>query len=275
MNIRMICMDLDGTALGLDHKSFSPRLEAALERAHERGILIVPVTGRQFGLLPDCLTPPPAWADAAVLCNGGQARKMATGEVLYRLDIEQSELYKLRDLAEQFDLPIEFSVDSRLHLTKRSFELQQGWPGLEFHLGTILPKCGIIVDGLDPVFEQAVEKVNLLCIPAEKREAVEAALREINVCAVWASATSMEITHPDASKGNGLQALCRMFGVPAENVMALGDSGNDESMLRAAGLGIAMGNAPEPIKAIADAVTETNENDGAAIAIERWCLKDS
>ena len=63
-----------------------------------------------------------------------------------------------------------------------------------------------------------------------------------------------------------------LLDIPMENAMALGDSGNDESILRAAGLGIAMGNAPDFIKSAADAVTETNDNDGAAIAIERYCL---
>ena len=54
--------------------------------------------------------------------------------------------------------------------------------------------------------------------------------------------------------------------------MAMGDSGNDESMLKMAGLGIAMGNAPDFIKAVADEVTESNEHDGAALAIERYAL---
>ena len=54
--------------------------------------------------------------------------------------------------------------------------------------------------------------------------------------------------------------------------MTMGDSGNDISMLRAAGLGIAMGNAPEAVRAAADAVTARNDQDGAAIAIERYAL---
>ena len=57
-----------------------------------------------------------------------------------------------------------------------------------------------------------------------------------------------------------------------ENAMALGDSGNDESILRAAGLGVAMGNAPDFINAVADVVTEPHDRDGAAIAIEQYCL---
>jgi hydroxymethylpyrimidine pyrophosphatase-like HAD family hydrolase len=117
-----------------------------------------------------------------------------------------------------------------------------------------------------------VEKVNLPNIPAHLRQQTEQRLRDIDVSAVWSSASSMEITHPHARKGVALEALCKLLQIPLENTMALGDSGNDESMLKMAGLGIAMGNAPDFIKAVADAVTERTENDGAAMAIERYAL---
>ena len=272
MDIRMICMDLDGTALQKDRKTFSPRLNAALELAHERGIAIVPVTGRQFGLLPPALQCHPRWEGLAVPCNGGQVRKLATGELLYRLDIPRHALEQILELAEEFDLPVEFSVDSKLHLTSHSLQLQQPDPGLEFHLNTILPMCGVIVDSLEPVCAMTVEKVNLLCIPDAHREVINRRLDAMEISAVYASRNSMEITHRDANKGNGLRQLCRLLDIPMECVMALGDSGNDETMLRQAGLGIAMGNAPDFIKLAADAVTETYENDGAAIAIERYAL---
>ena len=272
MDIRMICMDLDGTALQSDRKTFSPRLIAALEQAHKLGIAIVPVTGRQYGLLPPAVTGHPIWEDLVVPCNGGQIRKLATGELLYRLDIRPSALRQLLELAADYDLPLEFSVDSRLHLTQHSLDLQQSDPSLHFHLDTILPKCGKIVDSLEPICTEPVEKVNLLCIPDSCREEIEKRLQTMEVSAVYASRTCMEITHPDANKGNGLRQLCRLLDIPMESVMALGDSGNDETMLRQAGLGVAMGNAPDFIKLAADAVTETNEHDGAAIAIERYAL---
>jgi hydroxymethylpyrimidine pyrophosphatase-like HAD family hydrolase len=187
-------------------------------------------------------------------------------------DLIVSALRQLLELAETCDLPIEFSVDSRLYLTERSMALQQEDPGLVFHRDTILVNHGITVDSLELLCEKSVEKVNLLCIPAEKREGVLEGLKQIPVSAVWSSHNCMEITHPDAHKGRGLEEACRLLDIPVEATMALGDSGNDESMLKAAGLGVAMGNAPDFIKAVADAVTERTENDGAAIAIERYAL---
>ena len=114
--------------------------------------------------------------------------------------------------------------------------------------------------------------MNLLCIPAEKREAVLQALEKIAVSAVWSSHNCMEITHPRADKGRGLEEACRLLNIPVECTMALGDSGNDIAMLRRAGLGVAMGNAPEFVKAAADVVAERYDADGAAKAILKYAL---
>lgn len=272
MDIKLICMDLDGTALGADKRTFSPRLNAALEKAHEKGIAIVPVTGRQYGLLPPAVQGHPVWEDLVVTCNGGQILKLATGEVLYALTIEEAALRQLLAIAERFGIPVEFSVDSHLHLTKASYDAQLPHDNLNFHVHTILAQCGVIVDSLGPICARPVEKAQFPWIPPELADAVEDALKDVAVSAVWASSTSMEITHPDACKGRALEVLCGMLGIPEANAMALGDSGNDASILRRAGLGVAMGNAPDHIKAIADAVTASNTEDGAAIAIEKYCL---
>lgn len=275
MEVKMICMDLDGTALQRDRSSFSPALIRALEEAHRQGIAIVPVTGRQYGLLPPAVKNHPVWENLVVTCNGGQIRKLADGELLSSLNIEKKALHQLLKLAEGFDLPIEFSLDSKLHLTARSLELQQDDPGLVFHRDTILANHGIVVDSLTPLCEKTVEKVNLLCIPEEKREAVLEGLKSIAVSAVWSSHNCMEITHPAAHKGRGLEEACRLLDIPVEATMALGDSGNDIAMLRRAGLGVAMGNAPEFVKAEADAVTGRYDADGAAEAIRRYALNET
>ena len=272
MDIRLIAMDLDGTTLQRDRCSFSPRLLAALEKAHNKGIAIAPVTGRQFGLLPPVLGQEYGWKDLAILCNGGQIRKLNTGEMLHGLEIDPAALGDLLTLAEKYDLPVEFSVDSTLYLTQRSWEQQLPWPGLAFHRDTILAQHGRIVESLKPMCCERIEKVNLLCIPPELRQPVAEELKSVAVSAVWASSSSMEITHPDATKGQGLQRLCKLLEIPMESVMALGDSGNDITMLQQAGLGVAMGNAPDFVKQAADVCALPYDEDGAAIAIEEYAL---
>lgn len=272
MDIRGICMDLDGTALQRDRTTFSPRLEAALQAANQRGIEIVVITGRQFGLLPPAVTNHPVWENLIVTCNGGQIRKLASGELLYSLNMDPAALRQLLALAQRFCLPIEFSVDSKLYLTERSLQMQQEDPGLGFHRDTILANHGKIVDSLEPLCGEVVEKVNLLCIPEEIRQELMAELANIAVSAVWSSHNCMEITHPDAQKGRGLEEACRILGIPAEQTMALGDSGNDVAMLLRAGLGVAMGNAPDFVREAADVVVGRFDEDGAAKAIERYAL---
>ena len=187
-------------------------------------------------------------------------------------DICKEALVQLLELSRMLEIPVEFSLNGVLHLTQASLEQQQGMPRLDFHINTILANHGKVVSSLEPYCEMAVEKCNFPYIPPHLHKQAEQLLQGISVSAVWSSDSSMEITHPDAQKGIALEALCGLLDIPPENTMALGDSGNDESMLKKAGLGVAMGNAPDFIKAAADAVTESNENDGAAIAIERWAL---
>ena len=265
-------MDLDGTALQPDRVSFSPALNDALAEAHARGIAVAPVTGRQFGLLPPAVKNHPVWENLVVCCNGGQIRRLGTGELLYGLHIEKTALRQLLKLAETCGLPIEFSLDSKLHLTARSLALQQDDPGLAFHRDVILAKNGVTVDSLEPLCGEMVEKVNLLCIPEDLRETVVRELQDIAVSAVWSSRNCMEITHPEAHKGRGLEAVCRLLDIPVECSMALGDSGNDIAMLRKAGLGVAMGNAPDFVKEAADVIANRYDEDGAADAIRRWAL---
>lgn len=273
MDIKLIAMDLDGTALQSDRRSFSPRLDAALEAAYGKGVAIVPVTGRQFDLLPPAVQRQPVWSGLAVLCNGGQIRELKTGKLLYALNIPRTALRQLHALAERFAIPLEFSVDSRLHLTQSAYDRELPLPNLRFHVHTILAKCGVIVESLLPMCElDCVEKALLPHIPDALKEEVEEALKAIDVSAVWASSSSMEITHSDATKGNAIGQLSRLLDIPPEAILAIGDSGNDISMLRRAGLGVAMGNAPDFVKAAADAVTEANCSDGAAIAIETYVL---
>ena len=81
-----------------------------------------------------------------------------------------------------------------------------------------------------------------------------------------------EIIHPAASKWNALKILIDQWGIEADEVMAVGDQGNDISMISGAGLGVAMGGAPEDVVAVANYVTGSIEEDGVVQAIEKFVL---
>lgn len=112
----------------------------------------------------------------------------------------------------------------------------------------------------------------VLCIAGEPRllpELRDLASRLPEDCAGQFSHESyLEVTHREADKAPALEALASRLGVAREEVVAIGDGANDAAMLVWAGVGVAMGHAPDPVKAAADWVTESNDRDGVAAAIE-------
>jgi hypothetical protein len=93
---------------------------------------------------------------------------------------------------------------------------------------------------------------------------------DISIC--YGTDFNMEISSPTATKGNSLLAFAKKLGVRQEQIMACGDNGNDRTMLEVAGWAVAMANAEPEIKALADYVTLSNDEDGVAYAIEKFVL---
>ena len=276
MEISLLAMDLDGTALLEDHKTFTPRLYAALSAAARKGVAIVPTTGRQYAMLPPAVHTGADWEDLCVLCNGGEVRRLHTGELLEVHYIEADTAGQIVEIAARMGLSVELSAGGLLYLTRESWDMQREHEDvLCFHLNNILTTRGRTVSALEEVLNQpelALDKVNLPYIPEALRAGVEALLKNAPVSFAWSSPHSVEITHSQATKANGMLTACRILGVDPAHTMAIGDSGNDIPMLRAAALGVAMGNATREVKDAADAVTASNMEDGAAIAIERYIL---
>ena len=120
-----------------------------------------------------------------------------------------------------------------------------------------------------------LEKINLFF--ADKKERKEAICRLNHLKpppkVAYAMDYNLEITSNTCCKGQGLQYLCDMLNADRSEVMAIGDSNNDISMLKSAGISVAMGNASNTVKTNALHITDTCENDGAAKAIEKYALK--
>lgn len=275
MNIQLIAMDLDGTTLRSDRKTFSPRLDAALDAAHRRGVAILPITGRQFFILPPAVRRGSSWEDLTVLSNGGEIRRLADGRLLKGHYLGPDALLALIETAERLRIPLELSTKDGLYLSRESWDFQRRISGsLRFHLEEVLASFGHEEADLrafcaDP---PPVDKINLPYVPDEVRAETEQALAALPISWFWSAPRGVEIAHPDASKANGLLEACRLLGVDPTQAMALGDSGNDIPMLRAAGMGVAMGNASPQVQAAAKAVSAPFDQDGAALAIETYVL---
>ena len=272
MDIQLIAMDLDGTAL-INYTDISPRLAHTLEEAHRRGIHVVPTTGRQYKLLPPFLPAP--WSKYAILCNGGEIRSLPDGTLLDAHYLTPELLAAQLPVLLELGLAVELSGGGYLHLTAPMLDSVLSSPIFPPHRITLNNRARV-VDDLIAFAAQApfpIEKINLPYVPPEQREALVALIGTLPFSGVWSGENSMEVTHSEATKGNGMLALCRLLGVDPRATMALGDSGNDIPMLTVAGLSVAMGNAPDFVKAAAHTVTLTNLEDGAAASIEKYALK--
>ena len=146
MDIRLISLDLDGTALLPDQASFSQRTEDALLAAHRQGVAIVPTTGRQFAMLPPPLRVKQSWANLAVLCNGAEIRRLESGEVLASRYMTAETLRPLIDRAAALGLMVELSAGGTLYLTAEDWARERTIDRLTFHLG-VLDRRGQVAEG--------------------------------------------------------------------------------------------------------------------------------
>lgn len=121
--------------------------------------------------------------------------------------------------------------------------------------------------------EKDIIKFEIISLNDKKLKLFRKELKDIKEIEVASSSKkNVEVTTKGVSKGNALKFLCEYFNIKKEEVMAIGDSENDISMLQYAGFGVAMGNAIDTVKKEAEFITETNDNDGVAKAIEEYVI---
>jgi Cof subfamily protein (haloacid dehalogenase superfamily) len=133
----------------------------------------------------------------------------------------------------------------------------------------------VVVDDFKAAVTEPVVKV-LMNKEAERLVEVEKKLQkqlEGQLSVMRSKPFFLEFTEHGVTKGTSLNQLIQKLGIKREEVIAMGDSYNDQAMIEFAGLGVAMGNAPDDIKEIANYVTDTNMNDGVAKVVEKFVLK--
>lgn len=123
--------------------------------------------------------------------------------------------------------------------------------------------------------EPPIFKLNLFTPDLESRIEMNERLKHLDLTLVWSEVTGVECTPLGMTKAAGLQMLCDHIGIPIERSIAVGDADNDVEIIRAAGLGIAMGNANKNAKNAADVIVADNDHGGCAEAIYKYLLADS
>ena len=268
--IRMICIDLDGTLLCDDHHTVSAENLAAIVQAANAGVLVVPATGRIYGRIPKEVHHA-AGIQYAIVANGAEVIAVPGGQRLHTAYLPVQDVLPVVAWAQKLGYTPEVYQHDRMLIQADDLKRLEG-TGIEREHLQYLQQHETPVEDLQAYLRQRPGNICKVNLPYFESDAQRAALRaELEGSGKFSVASSMdhnlEINSPVASKGNAIAALCGQLNIDIAQVMALGDGDNDREMLGAVGLPVAMGNAPQDIKALAAYVTDTNERAGVAKAI--------
>lgn len=262
--IKLIAIDLDDTLLDSSLK-ISPRAAAAIQKAADAGIIVTIATGRMYqSALPYAKQ---LGLDVPLITyNGGLIKAAISGETFYHEPVPSDISVKILDMFRRNKWHIQLYIHDDLYVKEMNEKSKQ-------YVKIAGVKAYAMGEELYDIKEAPTKMLAITepeCLPL-----MTAKLREELGDSIYLASskpTFLEITHPKVNKGAALEKLAQKLGIEQQEIMAVGDSGNDLPMIQYAGYGVAMGNASEQVKAAAQFITKTCNDDGVAEAIERILL---
>lgn len=262
---KLIAVDMDGTLLRED-KTISNRTKAVIRKAADQGVKIVLASGRPLAGLERYLEELDLLGEDEYVMsfNGSVIQNANTKEVISKNVLKGSDLKALYKLAQSLNLNIHAFTSQGLVTPKMSeyTVVESNINQIPVHIvdfDTISDEEDVIkvmfVDP-QPVLDEAIKK-----LPAAVYE---------DYTVVKSAPFFLEFLSRQSSKGTGVKALADYLGIRQEEVICIGDAGNDLDMIQFAGLGVAMANAFDEVKEAADYITKSNEEDGVAHVIEKF-----
>ena len=271
--IKMVGLDMDGTLLTSD-KTLSEYTKKVLIEAMEQGCYVLLATGRPISGIPDDLLHFPGMK-YTVTSNGARIFNIETGECIHECLLPVDKACEVLDIFADYDHLQEAFVNGRGYTKKASLDQVERYFFTEAAVDYMRRTRTPVVDVKEKILElgQLPDKVQgVFADMTERQEAEDRVSRIPGLVATSALGNNVEVNAVGADKGLGLLKLGEILGISRDEIMACGDGTNDSSMILAAGVGVAMGNAVDEVKAIADYITLTNDEDGVAKAIEKFVL---
>lgn len=276
MKIRAVLMDMDGTLLGRSQVAVSTRNMAALQQAIEKGIHVIPCTGRVYNMLPPQLLTQRGLR-YFITSHGARAYDRDTNTSVYEDLIPAEQSAQLMEVLEGKCLYNEIAANGTVYLEKAVADNLNMSVVPEHHIWYVRDNCFTAVERPSAYFRThgvAVEKMNIYGIPQAMQQDIFDAVTATGFIkhTRGAAAANLEFSHHTLNKLNATSAVLKKLGISYEETLAIGDSSSDLEIIQTCGIGIAMGNAPDDIKAAADDVTAPNTEDGLAKALEKYIL---
>lgn len=272
--IKLLAIDIDGTLLD-PHKHITPRTLQAIQAAQQDGLIVTLATARRYYNTVQ-IANTLAMDIPLILCDGALIVQHPAGSILHTHFLPA-------EIAQQ---AVEILVRHQLqpvahHLNGTS---EETWTGLsEFDNPWVTAYFSSYPGTLRRLHHTRFSSGQpdpLRLVVFAPEEAIADLIPEISqLDCSWNVTTrgnygtaEMAIMHRDCSKASGIRALAQLLKIPLAEIMAIGDNNNDREMLACVGWGVAMGQAPDAVKAAAHATTRSNAEDGVALAIERYLL---
>ena len=265
MTIRLLAIDLDGTLVNHD-LVMNPRDVAAVKAASAAGVTVVLATGRMFKSSLR-FAEPLGLRGPIINYQGAIVREIASGEVWYRCELTVPMQQRVLALAEPKDWHVNVYVDELVYTARARPEAD-----LYARVGMVPYE---VVGPLSKWVHRDATKMVLVDLDPEN---VPARMTEL---AAWMGDVArvtrsldwfVEVVNPEVSKARALAIVAGRLGIAQAEVCAIGDNTNDEDMVRWAGFGVAMGNAPAALKSLAKHVTGTVDEAGVAAVIARFVI---
>ena len=267
-SIDLIATDLDGTLLN-DGKQLTAETVRALQAAREKGIHIVPITGRPFRGVPQCVRELDS-IEYIITSNGANIYDVKSGALLFSYAIDSKKSLLLIDGLRRLDCMFEPFADGAGYTEQHIFDFYiatfTGTPLEDYFFSS-----RIICNSYEELFDgksREADEFFVNCKTPEIRESVIALADEIGGlqhCTL--GDRFVEITKAGTDKGAALRAICSWLDVDINNTIAFGDGENDLRLLQSAGTAVAMENGFGCIKEHADIVAKSNNENGVAKVI--------
>ncbi|GAK30922.1 HAD superfamily hydrolase [Weissella oryzae SG25] len=269
MTIKLVTIDIDDTLVN-SAREITPRVKAAIQAATAAGVKIVLATGRPLTGVVDYLDELGLnnQDDQFVINYNGGMIQTTSGKVLGGGKLDLAAYQELRQVADDLNVYMQVEADDAAytsdnvvpyHASRENFIVKMPLKFVPLaEMPADLPYIKVMMIG-----------------DAAKIDADTAALPQAiqdKYYVVRSTANFLEFMNPKASKGAALELLAKHLNLSMDETMALGDQENDLTMIKAAGLGVAMGNAVEKVKKTANMQTTSQNADGVGLAIEKWVL---
>lgn len=268
----LIAFDMDGTLLD-SAKQITSRTLDMISIAESRGKIVCLGTGRCIPELQEYIPQIPGLR-YIIGESGVFVRDLLTDTDIFSSPLPVETAIELLRRVQETGI----DVMPHIHCDRSIVQLDHVPRMAEFNMAVYQPLYERICTMVEDIYSFflsapfAPNKINLYCKTIRQRDFLEDLLSDLNVKFKHVEGLSLECMPVNASKGDGLKRLCTHLSIPVERSIAVGDADNDLEMLSAAGLAIAMGNANDHVKALADVIVADNDHDGCAEAICNYLL---